>query len=84
MIKNFQLAFILIFISSSFNGVAQDFSEYEDQLNMLPESVRSSVYERINESNLSQINNTSSVLTNKEIEKDAVKEEQENLSLIHI
>ena len=78
MIKNFQLAFILIFISSSFNGVAQDFSEYEDQLNMLPESVRSSVYERINESNLSQINNTSSVLTNKEIEKDAVKEEQEN------
>ena len=64
MIKNFLL--VLILISTSFTGVAQniDISQYQDELDLLPASVRSSVLERINSSNfdLPQVQQSESIL----------------------
>ena len=59
MIKNFKLALLPLLISSI--GVAQVPSQYQEQLDMLPESVRSSVYERMNNNDLFQENNQRSI-----------------------
>ena len=53
MIKNFRLALLPLLISSI--GVAQVHSLYQEQLDLLPESIRSSVFERINEDDFTQI-----------------------------
>ena len=64
MIKNFKLALLLLLISSI--GVAQVPSQYQEQLNMLPESVRNSVFERINEDDFTQMDDQRSILQEKE------------------
>ena len=64
MIKNFKLALLPLLISTF--GVAQVPSQYQEQLDMLPESVRSSVFERINDNDLSQEDNQRSILLKKE------------------
>ena len=74
MIKNFKLALLPLLISTF--GVAQVPSQYQEQLDMLPESVRSSVFERINENDFSQENNQTSIL--KEEDKD-VNENKDDL-----
>ena len=53
MIKNFKLALLPLLLSSI--GVAQVPSQYQEQLNMLPESVRNSVFERINQDDFTQM-----------------------------
>ena len=55
MIKNFKLVLLTLLMSSI--GVAQVPPQYQEQLDMLPESVRSSVFERINENDFSQEEN---------------------------
>ena len=72
MIKNFRLALLPLLISSI--GVAQVPTQYQEQLDMLPESVRSSVFERINEDNFSQIKNQGSILQENQEDKE-VKDE---------
>jgi protein involved in polysaccharide export with SLBB domain len=74
MIKNFKLALLPLLISTF--GVAQVPSQYQEQLDMLPESVRSSVFERINENDFSQENNQTSIL--EEEDKD-VNENKDDL-----
>lgn len=73
MIKNFKL--VLVLISASFLGVAQDFSQYKDQLDMLPDSVRSAVIQRINSSdfNLPEIGGNDSILLEDEGDDDQAK-----------
>ena len=74
MIKNFKLALLTLLTSSI--GVAQVPSQYQDQLDMLPESVRSSVSERINENDFSQEENQRSILLeNEENEEDKDKDD---------
>ena len=63
MIKNFRLALLPLLISSI--GIAQVPSQFQEQLDMLPESVRSSVFERINENDYSLENNQISILEEK-------------------
>ena len=74
MIKNFKLVSLTLLVSSI--GVAQVPSQYQEQLDMLPESVRSSVFERINENDFSQENNQTSIL--EEEDKD-VNENKDDL-----
>ena len=73
MIKNFKL--VLVLISASFLGVAQDFSQHKDQLDMLPDSVRSAVIQRINSSdfNLPEIGGNDSILLEDEGDDDQAK-----------
>ena len=56
-------------------GVAQDFSQYKDQLDMLPDSVRSAVIQRINSSdfNLPEIGGNDSILLEDEGDDDQAK-----------
>jgi len=63
MTKNFKIALLLLLFSSI--GIAQVPSQYQEQLDMLPESVRSSVFERINENDYSLENNQISILEEK-------------------
>ncbi len=71
MIKNFKLALLPLLISSI--GVAQVPSQYQEQLNMLPESVRNSVFERINEDDFAQMDDQSSILQEKEEDEEEEK-----------
>ena len=74
MIKNLKLALLLSLVSTI--GVAQVPSEYQEQLDMLPESVRSSVLERINENDFSQEDNQRNILIdNQEDEEDEDKDD---------
>lgn len=77
MIKNLYL--VLIFISISYTGSAQNLSQYQDQLDMLPDSVRSSIIQRINSSNfdLSETGRATSILIEDE-ENDEEKKASEN------
>ena len=74
MIKNFKLALFPLLISSI--GFAQVPSQYQEQLDMLPESVRSSVFERINENNFTQEENQRNILEEKE--EDEEEEEKDD------
>ena len=74
MIKNFKLVSLTLLVSSI--GVAQVPSQYQEQLDMLPESVRSSVFERINENDFSQEENQRSIL--KENEENEENEEDKD------
>ena len=60
-------------------GSAQNLSQYQDQLDMLPDSVRSSIIQRINSSNfdLSETGQTASILIEDE-ENDEEKKASEN------
>ena len=71
MIKNFKLALLPLLISSI--GVAQVPSQYQEQLNMLPESVRNSVFERINEDDFAQMDDQRSILQEKEEDEEEEK-----------
>ena len=75
MIKKFKLALFPLLISSI--GVAQVPSQYQEQLDMLPESVRNSVFERINENETLKENNQRSILIDKE--EDEEEEEKDDL-----
>ena len=77
MIKNLYL--VLIFISIPYTGSAQNLSQYQDQLDMLPDSVRSSIIQRINSSNfdLSETGRATSILIEDE-ENDEEKKASEN------
>ena len=76
MIKNFKLVSLTLLVSSI--GVAQVPSQYQEQLDMLPESVRSSVFERINENDFSQEENQRSIFKeNEENEEDKDKDEDD-------
>ena len=77
MIKNLYL--VLIFISISYMGSAQNLSQYQDQLDMLPDSVRSSIIQRINSSNfdLSETGQATSILI-KDEKNDEEKKASEN------
>jgi len=77
MIKNLYL--VLIFLSISYMGSAQNLSQYQDQLDMLPDSVRSSIIERINSSNfdLSETGQAKSILI-EDAENDEEKKASEN------
>ena len=68
MIKNFKSASLLLFFSSI--GVAQVPSQYQEQLDMLPESVRSSVFERIEENDFSQMDNQKTILPKQEEDEE--------------
>ena len=60
-------------------GSAQNLSQYQDQLDMLPDSVRSSIIQRINSSNfdLSETGQATSILIEDE-ENDEEKKASEN------
>ena len=75
MTKNFKIALLLLLFSSI--GIAQVPSQYQEQLDMLPESVRSSVFERINENDFSQADNQISIL--QETEDEDIEDEEDDL-----
>ena len=78
MIKNklFNTYFYINFLA-----VSQNLSQYQDQLDMLPESVRNSVLQRINSSgfDLPQIEQGESILLEDEEEEEAAEEEKDDL-----
>ena len=82
MIKNLYL--VLVFISISFIGGAQDLSEFQDQLNMLPDSVRNSVIQRISSSNLdlSQTGQAESILIEDEENDEEIKASKNELDYL--
>ena len=73
MIKKFKLALFPLLISSI--GVAQVPSQYQEQLDMLPESVRNSVFERINDNDTLKEDNQSSILVDKEENEEEEKDD---------
>ncbi len=73
--------YLIILLLGSFLAVSQDFSQYQEQLDMLPESVRNSVLQRINSSgfDLPQIEQGESILLEDEEEEEATEEEKDDL-----
>tara|TARA_X000000950_G_scaffold189264_1_gene228843 strand:- start:3416 stop:5254 length:1839 start_codon:yes stop_codon:yes gene_type:complete len=67
MIKNFKFI-IVLFLSIS--GYSQNFDDLEEQLNLLPESVRNSVLERMEGDNSLDTNSKESILLGTETESD--------------
>ena len=77
MIKNFKLSLLLLLISTFW--AAQVPSEYAEQFNMLPESVRISVLDRINENNFSQEDNQRSIFLEDEEDEGVEEDVEDNL-----
>ena len=72
--------YLIILLLGSFLAVSQDFSQYQEQLDMLPESVRNSVLQRINSSgfDLPQIEQGESILLEEEEEEEAAAVEEDD------